>query len=218
MKISDYTLESGEGSIIGLLSTDPDLARRLGSDNDAIENILEVPNEFIIYLAPDDGEESGIVVQYTPDRIEIVSEGVPIVADSLDVDKEAHELRGIFPEINRDNFYKLGNGNIGVLVYYRPDGYTTDEFEVLIEFIGEYPTNPPRAWVLEPEIDRSCPHAYRFDEQGNALVDYIDASSWESWYTSYDAAVMIRTWISAYCNWEDRGVWEWEADPSSHLD
>jgi hypothetical protein len=218
IKTSDYSLESGESSIIGIFSTDPNLAGRLGTDNDATGNISELPNEFIVYLAPDDGKESGIVVQHTSDRVEIVYEGVPIVADSLDVEKEVHELRGVFPELGRGDFYRLDNGNIGVLVYYRPDSYTAGEFEVLMEFVEEYPTNPPQAWVLEPEIDRGCPHAYRYDDQGNALLDYIDPSKWESWYTSYDAAVMIRTWISAYCNWEDHGVWEWDGDPSGHLD
>ena len=218
VKTSDYSLESGESSIIGIFSTDPNLAGRLGTDHDTIENISELPNEFIVYLTPDDGKESGIVVQNTSDRVEIVSEGVPIVADSLDVEKEANELRGVFPELDRGDFYKLDNGNVGVLVYYCLGDYAVDEFEVLIEFVEEYPADPPRAWVLEPEIDRSCPHVFRFDEQSNALLSYVDPSRWESWYTSYDAALMIRTWISAYCNWEDHSVWEWDGDPSGHLD
>lgn len=69
VKTSDYSLESGESSIIGIFSTDPNLAGRLGTDHDAIENISELPNEFIVYLAPDNGKESGIVVQNTSNTL-----------------------------------------------------------------------------------------------------------------------------------------------------
>ena len=135
-----------------------------------------------------------------------------------DIDREAHELRGVFPDIGTDDFYELDNGNIGAVVYYRPDDFSFDEFEVLIEYVPGYPDVPPPAWVLEPEIDSNVEHVWEWDEHGHPMICYIDPDEWHPNLTSYDAAVMIKTWVYAYCNWKRRGEWTWDEKSHGDLD
>ena len=130
----------------------------------------------------------------------------------MNVSEEVYELRGVFPDVTRSDFYELNNGNVGVLVDYSIEDHSIDRFVVLIEYIEEYPSEPPRAWISEPEIEQSCPHIMGFDENGHAQISYADPNSWDSNYTSFDAAVMIKWWVYAYCNWVENGVWDWNTE------
>ena len=133
-----------------------------------------------------------------------------MVARSLDVNKEVRELRGVFPNLTRSDFWELENGNTGVDVKYKTDSVFEDNFDILIEFPRSYPDSAPIAWVESPKIREDCEHIYSIDSEGNAKICYIEPDNWYPWYTSYDAAVMIKSWVYAYCNWVDAGVWDWE--------
>ena len=128
----------------------------------------------------------------------------------IDIDEEVHELRGVFPDISRSDFYRLNNDSIGAEVTYETEDYFTDDFDVLIEFDYGYPDSAPNAWIQHPDIDNGCPHDYGEDEYGNTRACYVHYNQWKPWYTSFDASVMIKTWVYAYCNWKKTGNWDWE--------
>lgn len=130
----------------------------------------------------------------------------------INVDKEITELRGFFPDISRGDFGKMDNGNIVTVVEYETE-FLVPDFEVLIEYPPSYPSKPPNAYVIEPEIDPDCPHIWdREPDTGVAKICFIKPSKWRSYYTSYEAAGMIKSWIYAYCNWERNGIWDWEEE------
>lgn len=129
---------------------------------------------------------------------------------SIDVDNEVTELRGHFPNVSRRDFYELDNGNIGVVLQISTDGqYSLGTFEVILEFPPGYPDVQPNAWVNSPELDESCGHIY-YTENGQAKICFTADKEWESQYTSYDAAAMVKSWIFAYCQWEHTGTWGWK--------
>jgi hypothetical protein len=128
----------------------------------------------------------------------------------MDVYEEVHELQGVFPEVTRSDFWELDNGNIGVTVTYETKSIFEDDFDVLIEFTSSYPDSAPNAWVESPDIREDCKHTYYTDDYGNTKICYLEPENWYPWYTSYDAAVMIKSWVYAYCNWVNNGVWDWE--------
>lgn len=130
----------------------------------------------------------------------------------IDIRDEVQELRGVFPDIGRSDFYELDNGNVGVVVYYSPDAPDCPTFEVLIEYTRAYPNSPPKAWVMDPDISTSTPHTYSSDSSGNVRICFIKPSKWSSNLTSYDAAVMIKTWVFAYCNYKRDGEWRWDEE------
>lgn len=139
----------------------------------------------------------------------------------IDIDEEVYELQGVFPGISREDFYQLDNGNVGVVVYYRPDDFSFPEFEVLLEYPAGYPDLPPKAWILDPELEPGTKHVWGTDEYGSPMVCFIDPDDWSPDLTSYDAAVMVKTWIYAYCNWVRHDEWSWDekahGSPSSSL-
>ena len=128
----------------------------------------------------------------------------------INLDEEIYELQGVFQSIGKSDFFELNNGNVGAVVYYRPDDYSFPEFEILIEFPQGYPDKPPNAWVMEPNIESGTPHVWKRDENGNTKICYIKPARWSSDLTSYDAAVMIQTWVYAYCHYKKTGNWGWE--------
>ena len=130
----------------------------------------------------------------------------------IDVQKEVSELRGVFPQISQSDFYELDNDNVGVIVYYSPDDSNFSTFKILIEYTPGYPSSPPKAWVMNPEISSSTPHTYGTDSNGHMRICFIKPSNWSSNLTSYDAAVMIKTWVYAYCNYKKNGSWDWDEE------
>ena len=130
----------------------------------------------------------------------------------IDIQHEVEELKGVFPQIGRSDFYELDNDNIGAIVYYSPDDPDFSTFKVLIEYTPGYPNTPPKAWVIEPEISSSTPHTYSEDSSGHTQICFIKPSNWTDNLTSYDAAVMIKTWVFAYCNYKKHGNWEWDEE------
>lgn len=127
----------------------------------------------------------------------------------LDIHSEARQLRGHFPDLTTDDFYRLDNDNIGVLLTYNTSGLFTDDFDVLLEYPRGYPDAKPNAWVESPEIDRSCSHTWS-EEDGAVKICYLRDREWDSSYTGYDAAAMVKSWIYAYIEWEETGEWGWE--------
>ena len=128
------------------------------------------------------------------------------------VEKELHELQGVFPSLTKKDFFYLENGNICVRVKYVTAGpYSCGTFAVLIEFPHNYPTAPPHAWVTEPEISGRTHHIHRRDKYGHTEICYLrPQKDWHFSYTAYDAAIMIQTWIWAYCRWLKTGKWDWK--------
>lgn len=130
----------------------------------------------------------------------------------LDIHEEARELRGHFPDLTASDFYRLDNDNIGVPVTYTTDGFLQSDYEVLIEYPRGYPDSQPKAWVQSPDLEAGAPHTLG-GEYGDTRICYLQFSQWESDYTGYDAAGMIKTWLYAYSNWKETGNWDWgEAD------
>ena len=127
------------------------------------------------------------------------------------VEQELHELQGVFPSLSRKDFYRLENGNICVRVKYVTTGpYACGIFHVLIEFPHNYPSAPPHAWVTQPKLSVKTHHVHRIDEYGHTEICYLrPQKDWHFLYTAYDAAIMIQTWIWAYCRWCKTGKWDW---------
>lgn len=130
----------------------------------------------------------------------------------IDISNELYELRGVFPDLSRSDFYHMANGNIGVKVTYETEDFFTDDFDVLIEYHDGYPDSEPNAWVQDPKIDDSNPHHYGFDEYGDCHICYVGSQNWSFTYTGFDAAMMIKTWIFSYCHWQDTGEWHRKFD------
>ena len=128
------------------------------------------------------------------------------------VDFELHQLKGVFTGLNRKDFYELENGNICVKVQYETTGeYALGTFKVIIEFPFNYPHHYPHAWVTKPKISKRTHHVHRWDEYGHAEICYLrPMKDWHYTYTAYDAAILIQTWIWAYCRWRKVGVWAWD--------
>lgn len=127
------------------------------------------------------------------------------------VKKELHELKGVFPDLTRDDFYRLENENICVQVKYATTGkYALGSFDVLIEFPHNYPSAPPHAWITKPKIHPKTHHIHRRDELNHTEICYLRPNKdWHYRMTAYDAAMMIQTWIWAYCRWRKTGKWDW---------
>ena len=128
------------------------------------------------------------------------------------VEKELHELQGVFPSLSNKDFYRLENGNICVRVKYVTTGtYACGMFYVLIEFPHNYPTAPPHAWVTKPKISIKAHHIHRRDKYDHTEICYLrPQKDWHFTFTAYDAAIMIQTWIWAYCRWRKTGTWDWK--------
>ena len=126
----------------------------------------------------------------------------------VNVSKEVKELRGVFSDVSRTDFVRFDDFD-AIQVTYKTDSFLESDYEVVIAFPPSYPNKEPYAFVLEPEIKGSCPHIYGKDD-GVTRICYIDPDEWSYRYTSYDAAVMIKSWIYAYSNWENTGNWDWE--------
>lgn len=130
---------------------------------------------------------------------------------SRTVEQELHELQGVFPALSRKDFYRLENGNICVRVKFATTGlYACGTFHVLIEFPHHYPTAPPHAWITQPKISTKTHHVHRRDKYEHTEICYLrPQKDWHFSYTAYDAAIMIQTWIWAYCRWRKTGDWDW---------
>jgi ubiquitin-protein ligase len=127
------------------------------------------------------------------------------------ISKELFEIQGVFPSLQQSDFKELPNGNICVEVsYYTSGRYSKGRFDVLIEYPPRYPSIAPNVWVQYPAIKKNCPHVYKWDSYNDAKICYILPSQWKYTYTSYDVAIMVQTWIYAYCVWLEKGYWDWK--------
>lgn len=129
--------------------------------------------------------------QCTDDSIEDQSIGQQ--ESAIHINSEINELRQIFPDISRSDFYYLDNGNIGAEVSFVPSDCDVNEFEFLIEYVPQYPGVPPRIWVTDPEIDPESGIVAVFDEYGSAQAKYGAPFDWSSEYTGYDVAKMMQS-------------------------
>lgn len=130
------------------------------------------------------------------------------------VNSELHELMGVFPALTRDDFFYLDNGNIGVKVIYDTTGkYSLGKIHVIIEFPQNYPSAPPHVWIISPKVHPETHHVHKRDKYGHTEICYLRPhKDWHYSYTSYDAAIMVQTWIYAYCKWMKtrRKKWDWK--------
>lgn len=129
----------------------------------------------------------------------------------VDINREVRELSGVFTDVSRRDFTSVA-GLDAIVVTYETNSVFED-FEIAIAFPPAYPDREPPAFVLDPDIPSRCPHIYEKLDDGITHICYIDPDEWSSAYTSYDAAVMIKSWVYAYCNWQDTGEWDW---PEAH--
>jgi hypothetical protein len=124
------------------------------------------------------------------------------------IEFETEQLQGVFPNVNQDDFFKLQNGNKAIqLIFDAKVRSYINKFEVLIEFLYDYPNSPPNVRVIRPDIT-GAPHTLF-----NKRMCYNNPSlDWKSSFTSYDVAIMIQSWIYAYCKWKESGKWDWYQD------
>jgi hypothetical protein len=136
------------------------------------------------------------------------------------INREMSKLKKIFPDIRRKDFRILPNGNFCVQISYITKGkYACGTFDVLIEYPYNFPVGYPHAWITKPVIPKNTPHIFNYDELGHAHICYLrPKKDWHYSYSSYEAAVMIETWLSTYCRWSKSGLWDWpEAGFFDHL-
>ncbi|MHA2226879.1 MAG: hypothetical protein ACXAC8_16820 [Candidatus Hodarchaeales archaeon] len=136
------------------------------------------------------------------------------------IDREIGNLKRVFPDLSRKDFSTLKNGNYCVQVSYITTGkFACGLFEVLIEFPYNYPVGAPLAWVQKPRIPKNTPHIYKWDKIGHANICYLrPKKDWHYSLSSYEAAVMIESWLTTYCHWKKTGQWDWpEAGIFDHL-
>jgi hypothetical protein len=131
------------------------------------------------------------------------------------IDRELKNLREIFPDIRRKDFYKLDNGNYCVQLSYITSGKfacSPPRFDILIEFPYNYPHNAPKAWIQKPKIkETDPPHVYGYDEFGHAHICYLrPKKDWHFRLSSADAAILVEIWIATYCRWIKTGQWDWK--------
>ncbi len=127
------------------------------------------------------------------------------------IDRELAKIKQIFPEIRRKDFRTLPNGNKCVQVSYVTFGkYACGVFDVLIEFPYNYPVGAPHAWIQKPRLSKKTPHVFKRDEEGHADICYLrPKKDWNLSFSSYEAAILIESWLSTYCRWTKTGVWDW---------
>ena len=136
------------------------------------------------------------------------------------VDREIVKLKKLFPDIRKNDFSVLENGNKCVQVSFLTTGkYACGKFDVLIEFPYNYPVGTPLAWIQKPAIPRNTPHVYGWDEDDHASICYLrPKKDWQLNYTSYEAALLIESWLSTYCYWLKTNEWDWpEAGILDHI-
>ena len=125
-----------------------------------------------------------------------------------DVEFEVLQIKKIFPDANTEDFFILPSGNRGIRLVFQTNGNDyNDEFEVLIEFLYDYPNSAPSVLIIRPNISNT-PHTL-YNKQMCYVNTRID---WNTSFTAYDVLIMIQTWIYAYCKWRSSGVWDWYQD------
>jgi len=125
----------------------------------------------------------------------------------VNLDYELNQLQGFFPSLSRYDFHIDRDDNHYVIVKYHTTGrYSHGSFTIKIIFPYDYPESPPDAWLIGGYRDEDSPHIYG-DDCGDLHICYIDSDDWRSWYSAYDAAGFIQTWIYAYCEWISTGYW-----------
>lgn len=134
--------------------------------------------------------------------------------------RELKQLQKLFPKISERDFYRLRNGNHCLQISFITTGkYACGFFDILIEYPHNYPMSAPKVWIQKPTIKRKTPHVYEWDNEGHALICYLrPKKDWHYSYSSYEVAMMIETWLTAYCKWKKTGNWSFsEAGIWDHI-
>ena len=124
------------------------------------------------------------------------------------IEFETYQLQGVFPNVKQEDFFRLYNGNKAIQLVF--DAKTTrqiNRFEILMEFLYDYPYSPPNVKVIKPEIT-GAPHTIF----NNTMCYNNPSLDWKPSFTSYDVTIMIQSWIYAYCKWIEKGTWDWYQD------
>lgn len=135
-------------------------------------------------------------------------------------EREIPHITKLFPTIKKKDFRKLPNGNYCLQVSFNTTGkYACGFFDVLIEYPYNYPIAGPKAWIQRPDISRKTPHVYEWDKENHANICYNrPKKDWHFSYSSYEACLMIESWITTYCRWIKTQIWDWpEAGMLDHL-
>jgi len=126
---------------------------------------------------------------------------------------EADQLKGVFPSVEQEDFINLRNGNMGINLIYKTEGpFASGDFKIQMEFLNDYPYSAPKAYVLYPKLPSNTIHVYpdEFTSIAQQRICYHEPNDWKYSYTSYDTAIMIQTWVYAYCSWLHTGRWDWD--------
>jgi ubiquitin-protein ligase len=133
---------------------------------------------------------------------------------------EADQMSGAFKitksigerDVDVNDFYMLDNENIGIIIelpvieLQTTGRYESRSFKIGIEYVQDYPIAAPKVFIIDPELDPiETPHMYV-----DGSICYLKADEdWSNDFTSYEVALMVKSWIYAYCKWERKGIWGW---------
>jgi hypothetical protein len=124
------------------------------------------------------------------------------------IEFETYQLQGVFPNVKQEDIFSLQNGNKAIqLVFDAKTRWHVNRFEILMEFLYDYPNSPPNVKVIKPDVT-GAPHTIF----NNTMCYNNPSIDWKPSYTSYDVAIMIQSWIYAYCKWIENGIWDWYQD------
>jgi len=131
---------------------------------------------------------------------------------TIDIETELYEIRGVFPDHGTEDFYRLSNGNVGTVLEFEDYQYEGENISVLVDYPSAYPKKPPTAWLWNPsmaEIENHPPLMIGSTECGGTEYRSINyTASWDETYTSFDVALMVKTWVGGFENWHKTGEWE----------
>lgn len=117
---------------------------------------------------------------------------------------ELQEAKKIIPNAVAEDFFSLQNGNKAFRLLIKTKGSIIVDFDILIEFLWDYPSSSPNVFVLSPDVT-GCPHTLI-----NKRMCYNNpALDWRVTFTVYNIILMIQSWIYAYCKWRTTGIWDW---------
>ena len=99
---------------------------------------------------------------------------------------------------------KLANTSLGDLYWLGPvTTWQGNEYQVRLQYPGSFPYRPPKAYVMEPKIEKSR-HIY---EDGHLCLFHRDDKTWEPGTTAATVMSWVSLWLHCYEAWEETGIW-----------
>jgi ubiquitin-protein ligase len=110
-----------------------------------------------------------------------------------------HQLiRGSLPAFDSNEISISWNGLI--------TSNNNNEYLVKIQYPTNFPSEPPSAFIVSPQVDDATPH--RWVKKNNALcLMHPNDHTWERNSTAATFIALVAAWIFAYESWKETGEW-----------